>query len=607
MKKTSWIIFILVSILSLFIWHKYTYPQLAFINLSVDREEALKISKEYLKEVGVNPEEFKSAIIFTRESSVDRYLQKTIGFKKFKEFIKEHDFNMFLWIIRFFKENEKEEYRLSISSSNGEINSFRHTIDDSTYKEDLGEAAAEKYAITFLKEYFNFNSDEYTLHSKSTKSLDNRKDYYVSFRKNSVHIPWSQEKDTGAGKLIIGATISGKEALSFFKYDFLVPDQFNRYMDNKKDTGRNLSAIVQIFYTMLFFSAMGVIFLKRNHLAMHVTKKFYMGLGIVYFILLFLTIFNYFQDVFFDVSTSSSVDTYLLRHFINLTIGAVFAATIFIIPGVSGELLHFENLQEKKEGAFLCFIRSTFLSRSLSQSILLGYFVCIIMLGLQSLITAIGQKYMGVWVEYSWMGQLSTAYLPFLAALTIGVTASLSEETMYRLFSISLIKKFTKNIIPAVIISSLIWGFAHSSYPVFPMWFRGVEVTCLGLLLSYIYLSFGIVPVIIAHYLFDVFWNSSSYLLGVAKPFDFFSSLAILLLPLVFCAICFIANKNKEEKKLKWLLTKHQEFNLNILKTFIKENNAVFSNKAREEIAQEICSHGWDIAVVEVALDDLNY
>jgi len=49
----------------------------------------------------------------------------------------------------------------------------------------------------------------------------------------------------------MGATIAGREIISFSKNNFNVPGQFNRYLSRKTETGRILTSIVTIFYMII--------------------------------------------------------------------------------------------------------------------------------------------------------------------------------------------------------------------------------------------------------------------------------------------------------------------------------------------------------------------
>lgn len=78
----------------------------------------------------------------------------------------------------------------------------------------------------------------------------------------------------------------------------------------------------------------------------------------------------------------------------------------------------------------------------------------------------------------------------------------------------------------------------------------------------------------------------------------------MLLLPMALGGVAYVLNQSQEERPLRWLLTRHQLFNLEILKEFLKNKN-LLAGRSPEALKQEITSHGWDIAVVEIALEDL--
>ena len=602
--RKTWTILAALSILSFALWFRLSYPQLEFVNFSIGRAKAAQIAVEYLRSRREDPARFRVATVFSADDEADRYLQYTVGFDGLIRFIQKHHFDLFYWVVRFFRENEKEEYKVFVSSATGEVIGFQRIIDDSAARAPLERDEARRKAVGFLKEQFRFDPARYAVKGDFVTILDNRSDFSFSWQKNDVQIPWSPQENFGTGKLIISAKIAGQEILSFAKNAFLVPDQFNRYLARIQDTGKILSQGAYILTLALFTSAVFFMIVRRNHLATHMTKRFYIGLMSFSFILSLLAVFNQWQSVLFEYGTTGDFRVYLGQLTLQTLITALFISVAVIMPGLAGEALHCQVFREKKEGSFLYYLRSTFFSREAARAILLGYGVWIIMLGIQSVIIGLGQRYAGVWVEHAWMNNLSTAYLPFLAAFTLGFKASFTEELMFRLFAISFGKKVLGNTLAAVVISSLMWGFSHSNYPVFPMWFRGIEVTCLGLFLSWVYLRFGIIPAIVGHYLFDVFWNCAEYMLGVTRPFYFFSSLSVLLLPLAWAATAFFLNKKTELQPMRWRMTRHQFYNLEVLKTFFRQHPEAVRGKAPQQVIDEISCHGWDPAVVEAAMED---
>jgi len=613
LNRITWTLYFFIAVISLVVWFKISYPSLAFTDFSVDRQKALSIAKQHLKTREVDPSSFSNATVLISERHADQYLQKAIGFNKLKIFIKKHDFDMFFWIVRFFNEQEQEEYRITVSSATGEVTGLSHTIDDHEVRKVITEEEAQQKALAFLIQKFQMNPDVYVEHKNVVTPYDNRTDYFFSWQKKGVNIKWSKKKDTGTGKLITSASVSGDEIVSFSKNTFLIPNQFHRYLAQKSTTGVSLSYIIQLLYTLLFASTIFFIIARRNHLAMHATKKFYIGVMLLTFVLSLLVTANHFQDVLFNYQTTKSFKTYFLQLCIGTFKGALFATIGLLMPSLAGELLHYETFKEKREGSFLYYIQSSFFSRHVTEMICLGYITCIIMLGLQSVITNLGQQYLGVWVERTWIENLSASQFPFLSSFTYGLKTSFLEEIMYRVFALCLFKKIYDKILPggkpkntflAVVTSAVIWGLAHTGYPVFPMWFRGLELTCLGLFMSFIYLRYGIIPVIIGHFLFNTFWHSAEHLLGVSPPFYFYSALGVLSLPFAFGLIAFMVNGSDVMRPMRWQLNKHQLYNLNILKTYLNFNTKAFISKTKEEINQEIIPHGWDPAVVDTAAED---
>ena len=600
----TWAKFLFWSLISCVAWAYFTYSQFAFVNLSVGRSEAMQTARDFLKTRDVDVQSYQQAIIFIEAGHSDRYLQKALGFKSAVAFTKEHDLEMFFWKNRFFRENEKEEYHVYVSAATGQIIRFRHVIEENAARPVISQTAARTKAVAFLEKQFGFDPEHYVLQSDLTQTYDNRKDYAFSWKKDIPPVKWNDDPDSSGAKIIIEATVSGEEIVTFNK-DFLkIPNDFNRFLTKNAEVGRNLAVLFRILFFTLLTSSIFIVIVRRNNLVLHSVKKFFIGITVGLFLLHLAAHWNHYNGILMSYPTTAPFISFFWRYTMNMLMDLFIITVGILMPSLAGESLHYEILPRHRPGQFLHFIRTSFLTRDVARMIFLGYSVAVIMFGIQSLAFAIGQKYLGVWVEYTWMSHMTESYLPFLTALVIGCNAAFTEEITFRMFSISLGKKIFKKTSIAVFLAAVIWGYGHSSYPVFPMWFRGLEVTCLGIFLSWIYLRYGIITVIVAHYLFDVFWISAAFLLGKSTPTLFFSSLAILLLPLGFALAAYLINKPQTERPLRWRLTKHQLYNLEVLKNYLRQRYPD-NMPAAETLKHEIVSHGWDVAVVEIALQDI--
>ncbi|MGV2805987.1 CPBP family intramembrane metalloprotease, partial [Clostridium perfringens] len=88
--------------------------------------------------------------------------------------------------------------------------------------------------------------------------------------------------------------------------------------------------------------------------------------------------------------------------------------------------------------------------------------------------------------------------------------AGISEEAVYRLFGIKLVKKIVRKTFVASLITSLIWALGHTLYPIYPVISRPIELVIIGLLFSYIFLKYGYLAAMFSHVIFN------SILMGIS-------------------------------------------------------------------------------------------
>lgn len=604
LKNRTWLSLVLASVVSIIIWYTFSYPQLAIMNFSTTKSQALTIAKKHLQEKNINPDLYKTAVIFDIADKTNTYLQKKLSFKKLKTFISNNQLDLFQWKIRFFQEEQAEEYKINVSSSSGEIIFFQHKLESSAQRDFITKDEARAKSLKFLKNNFQFNENENIIFEDREKTLDNRTDYEITWAKKDIQIPWSVEANSGTAKMLNFTFISGNEILLFSKNVLNLPDQFNRYLEKLDNSGRALGSLSTMFFYILLSASVYFLVLGHQHISVHITKSFYLRIAGIIFVLTCISNLSQLQPILYEYKTSNILAQTLSRYFITTLMGTLLVSLSLILPFLAGEYLHSNATKSKPKESFSYYIRTSFLTRDVSKQIWVGYFLCIIMLGLQALLIKFGQDHLNVWVSHIWLENLSSASLPFITALAVSLLASFNEEALYRFFAIKWGGKLFKNVWIPVLLSSLIWGFAHSGYPVYPKWFRGIELTFIGILLGFSYLRFGIIPVIVAHFLFDIFWNCSSYLFGNSNPLYFSIALILLLIPFILSIICYLSNKKPILAPLKNLFSKKQIFDCQLLKAALaakKQNDPDFSIKA---FRSELTNHNWDPEIIKSALYD---
>ncbi len=602
-KRLEWFLLIVLAAAGILLWCRFSLPRYQAIDLSVNQAKAIVLAQKYLSaQRGLDAGGFKSAAVFNVDEDTDRYLQRTLGIIPSQKLLKKLHYDLFFWVVRFFKEKQKEEFRVVVSSATGEVTGFSHTIQDTAFRPFVDKDKARQHAIDFLETHFAFDPSRYILHGEDVKKFDNRLEYSFSWQARDMDIPWDKTKEKGYAKLLTNVTVSGDEILMFNKQQFEIPDGFNRYVDNLKQIGESLILVFRLIYLALMTMAIVVVVNRKHQVVARNVRPFYIALGVGIFVLMALDVINGYQSLLFDYPTTQSYGDYVFRQLIENFIGPFFIAVGFVLPALGGESLRFEAAPKRTTGGFLSPLLSSFCSRPIAGQICVGYLAAAMILGMQAFVYHLGYKYCGVWEELSWLAQASTAMVPAFTALVIGFQASFCEEAMFRLFAINLLKRYGFPAALAVVLTAAMWGFGHTGYEIFPMWFRGVEVTCIGIMMGFFYLRYGLVTAIAAHFLIDSFLTGLPYLLKPHASFDFYSSSAVVVLPLFLALIAFIVNRSAQERPLSLRFNAQQNFNYRLLEELCR-------SKTPEQLAvlkKDLVYHGWDAAIVDRVFEGKN-
>lgn len=594
----EWLIFIFIALLGFGLWYKFGYPQFSVVDLSFDKKQAVERAQGYLESIGAKVSGYSVSVVFNSTDLADTYLQKALSPEAREKFIKQQGYELFYWKVRFFKELQKEEYSLEISSKSGKILSYSHLIEDIEARPAIEKEAAKKKAEEFLANVCKISLDDFDFHRESVNRYDKRIDYSFSWEKKGVYVPWKNE--LGTAKLLSGVTVSGEEIKNFYLGVMDIPEHFRRSIDRQFVLGEYLSRFSYLLFITLIVLSIVTVLRRRQSVIMQISKKWYIGLAVFLGLLNVTGIFNNFQQVLNNYSTSVSMSSYVGICVLQSLMGALFLSAIFIIPGIAGESLLDEVFSKSRPLAFTPFLRSTFLGRSMTRSVLLGYIIFLAMLGFQAVLFYLGQKYLGVWKQWFKLTQFSSAHIPFFSAFAVGVNASLIEEIIYRAFGIGWLRKYFKSTVLAIVLSALIWGFGHTQYAVFPIWFRGIEVSLLGIFLGFIFVRYGLIPLVVAHYLFDVFWGVADFIIGRSTPYLFVGSLAMMALPLAFGILAFLFNRPEEAREINFVLSSTQEYNLQVLTAFVSQKK--IDGQDQRELKEKLIRFGWDHILVDLAI-----
>jgi hypothetical protein len=518
-----------------------TFPT-ASIDLKVSRHEAVETATKYLRGLGYDVSDYHSSVIFSGNRAQFVFLEKSLGLKEANRAAKE-DMPIWFWKVRFFKELEKESYEVRVNPI-GRIDGFSHQIEYSEPGADITQEKAREHVEKFLEESAISLESLELIESRSSKK-EKRTDHSFMWKMPSSELPWQQGMLEGTGMVRVSVTVQG-DTIGAFNVFFWTPEVFDRFIDKLFAEGRFLALISSFFYMLLYVAA--VIMFIVSFRSSPAPYRIMVALAILIGLPNFLNVLNSLPLLKAGYDTKMNFLVYFGSSLIQQVKGIINQGLVTIIVFCAASYLTLQ-LYAKRVSALHQVLEGKRIDRSVRNEILGGYVLAFILLGFVTCFYYIGMKYCGVWVfpspKYS---NILGTWFPFLLPLSLSIVAAVSEEFIFRLFAVSFLKRFLRVTFLAVLIPSIIWAFAHSSYAVFPVYTRGIELTIVGLAFCYVFLRYGILNCIIAHYVVDAVLFSLP-LLRSTNSYYIFSGFFVIVLALLPILLSSFWKKSESRQK----------------------------------------------------------
>ncbi|PIQ88410.1 MAG: hypothetical protein COV72_08895 [Candidatus Omnitrophica bacterium CG11_big_fil_rev_8_21_14_0_20_42_13] len=524
-SSVAWLILAVAGLSAFLLLFNHAFP-IASVDIKLTKEEALNRAKAFLSRQDFDLSGFDKAVIFDADDEGAAYLQKNFGIKKFNQ-LAGSEVPIWFWRVRWFKELEKEGFKVRIDPSTGEVLSFHHLILDDAEGADLEEAQAILLASSVIASQ-GINLSDYELKENSTQKQKNRTDYRFSWEKKHYKL-----KDA---VIRVFVYVYG-DKLGYYSRQLKIPEAFKRELKREIALGEALSLLSVIFTFLLVIATIFTLITEYKNDKLNWRFGLVAGcivilFNIVYFINCLPLLWSMYPD-------TMSKGVFIIISFFSAFINALVLGMAVFVYGSVGDSLARSMWRTKTP--LLDALRDKNFTLSLAlPKVIAGYSLGFIFLGYVTIFYLIGTRFFNIWMpphsEYS--NILGTA-MPFLFPLTVALTAAFSEEFMFRLFAISFLKKYVRFAWAAILISSLIWALGHSTYSVFPAYVRAVELTIFGFIFGIVFLKYGLETVIIAHFVIDAFLGAMP-LLKSSNVYFLASGLIVLsmaFIPFIIMAV----------------------------------------------------------------------
>jgi membrane protease YdiL (CAAX protease family) len=531
------IVWILLGALGVFVAWRYffqAFPE-ASINFQVSRDEALNRAKAFLTQHGASLEEYESTIVFSVDDKTKTYLERTVGLEQANR-IMSTDVNAWYWEVRFFRPQQKEEFRANISPE-GRIVGYSHVIEEARKGASLERDAAQTLAEQYLSAQYGSDLARYDFLPEESNPTErpNRRDWSFTWQRRGFHEP--DTPDGAPYRLTV--TVQGDQiggSTEFLK----VPEPWQRDFERMRSKNDLIETIAIIPYLLLLSAAFWFIFELSRRGGIRWSSPLSIG---IFFALLwfFMSVCNW-PLIRAEYDTNSSYSAFTISQIGYVLLLSVVNALLVTIAVAPGEPLYRAS-QPSRVQLFKSWRLPGLRSKEFFTAGIIGVSLAAIHLGYVVVFYLVGTKHFGVWAPQDVNFDNSTSsVLPWLGALAIGMYAAASEEFLFRLFAIPFFHRLTKSKAIAVVLPAFMWSFLHANYPQEPAYIRGIEIGIIGIVAGLVMLRWGILATLIWHYTVDATLGSL-LLLRSASPYLRISGALVAgaaLIPLAYCAVMYL-------------------------------------------------------------------
>ena len=506
------------------------FPE-ATIDFRITREEAGERARTFLDGRGLDLEGYRHSAIFLYDGTAKTFLERELGLEGATALIGD-PVRLWRWSNRWVRELEKEEFRVQYTTA-GELAGFSHLIEEEAEGASLDQAEARSLAERFLSDTMGRDLAGLTFVEAEITERPNRSDHTFTWKLSDFEV------SEATYRLSVG--IQGDQVGRYSEY-LKVPEAWQREYQELRSYNE-ATGLVAAVLMILTWIAMLVI-LTQSIRARDVRWKTVTVFTAIAFALTFLAQLNTLPLTEYNFDTTETYGSFLTGHLLLALLSALGQAVLigFLTAGA-------EPIYRRSYGDQVSlnqqFLPAGIRTKRFLTGTVIGLTMTALFVAYQTVFYVVADD-LGAWspaqIPYD---QMVNTYIPWVVVLLIGFMPAVSEEFTSRAFSIPFLQRFLKKRWLAVVISALVWGFAHAGYPQQPFYIRGIEVGLAGIAVGYVMIRWGLLPALVWHYTIDAFYTAMILLRSSNSYFVVSAGLSvgIMLLPFAAALVLYVRHR----------------------------------------------------------------
>ncbi|MEC8881989.1 MAG: CPBP family intramembrane glutamic endopeptidase [Pseudomonadota bacterium] len=487
---------------------KYIFPSIT-TPISLDKDQAIAKAKTLNKESPLALQSAQAAASYQTNTNLINYLSledKTNNL--LNQTIDNKITQTSFWTVRLYTSGKIQENHF-IFAPNGSNYGFSMILPENLELPSLTKNEASTLAKETLKTYKmeGINTNDYTLKDYAQDKKPSRVDHRFTFE--------NSKKSLSEAKLQIIIVISG-DKVSKVLPSIKLPENFLKDYNNMRSYNLKLGSYGQTFI-LLGYGTLALLALYIGGKKRQINWKENLCASITITIIMALSNCNFLPLQWFGgYETTQSSGNFILNYIGNTIYGSLYTCIHLTVIFCCAEYLTRKSLPDLPQlWSFRHF--SCAQSKTIGYLVSIGYVIFGISVGYSAAFYLIAQKIPTVWIPTGPLfdPDIISTYIPFYMPISLSIQAGVMEECLFRALPIAsfllLGRKFKQPLTALIFIiptQAIIFGLAHAAYPQQPSFIRVIELAIPFTLYGLVYIKYGLLPCITAHYLFDVYQMS---------------------------------------------------------------------------------------------------
>jgi MFS family permease len=462
------------------------------------------------------PAGVRVAARFSRDESLLTFLDLAGGGRDtIAALIRGGDLAPYSWAVRTMTPKEVHETRVFMATD-GRVIGFDRRFAEEDERPALSADEATALAGTVLREWLGEPDGRWEVRSSSfeTRKTSNRVDRTITFERT--------DRRVATAPIRLDVTIAGDTPSAARRY-VEIPEGFRRRYSDMRSANELFAISATVALVALIVA--GALTLRHYGRRRMLRWRPAMYVGGVIGLLIAAAGLNELPTAWYGYDTATSPASFqLLIVMGSLAAGAamaLLAAATLAAAEVATRVAFPQHLDWWKHWRE----RGT---RDVATRVAGGYALAAIALAYVVVFYLATRHLLGWWVPTELLDDpnLIATPMPWVAGIALALQAAVWEEALFRALPLSLLSLWigahprrTLLMAAGVVASALVFGFAHSDYPSWPAYSRGVEIFLDAVLWAVVFLRFGLLVTVVAHFLYNATLFSIFAAGGSAMPY----------------------------------------------------------------------------------------